>query len=230
MKFLAYLAIMAVALIIGRLLRSYINKRDIASLPDPMERIRLIKELRRRREEGQNYDQCYEYLREQGLRKGVAEGMMVDIESEQPPDLENTRTLNWKQWTCEYPGNWKEDPDEDLGPEMAMGLSALGGSGILFYSHPDIDFKELVENQTSLLDQPQTHEVSTWGSFRGQGVRIQGIQKTYKVAMETLVFEVASPIELMIVQITMLEEEPGAGQAFDLIESSFQSIKNEQLK
>ena len=228
MKFLAYLAIMAVALIIGRLLRSYINKRDIASLPDPMERIRLIKELRKRRAEGQNFDQCYQYLREQGLRKGVAEGMLVDVETEQPPDLENTRTLHWKHWTCEYPGNWKEDPDEELGAEMAMGLSSLGGSGILLYSHPNISYPELVENQKTLFEQPQTSEISTWGSFEGEGLRIQGIQKTYKLAMETLIFQVSPPIDLVLVQITMLEEEPGASQAFDLIESSFQLVKNKQ--
>ena len=228
MKFLAYLALIAVASVVGWLIRAYINKRDIASLPEPMERVRLIKELRKRRQQGENYDQCYQYLRSQGLRKGVAEGMLIDVESEQPPDLENTNTLIWNDWTCEYPGNWKEKPDEDLADHLAVNLEGIGGSAIMFYRHPDIKGNELTDVQAALYDKPQVKEFNSWGPLEGKGSCIQGIQKTYKLAMETMVFEAAPPIHLVILQITIIEEEPGASQAFDLIESSFKTVKSHQ--
>lgn len=228
MKFLAYLALIAVASVVGWLIRAYIKKKDLAGLPEPMERVRLIKELRKRRQAGENYQQCYEYLRAQGLRKGVAEGMLIDVESEEPPDLENTNTLVWNDWTCEYPGNWKEKPDEDFAEHLAVSLEGIGGSGIMFYRHPDLNGSNLIKEQAALYKDPQISEFDNWGPIAGKGSRIKGIQKTYKLAMETMVFEAAAPVHLIILQITMAEEEPGASQAFDLIESSFQTIKSQQ--
>ncbi len=207
--------------------RDYKNKKDIASLPDPGERMILIKEIRKQRANGKTHQQCMEYLLGQGLRKGVAEGFLIDVETEQSPDLHDTNLMEWRDWTCEYPGNWKEVIDEGFSREISVTLEGLGGSGITFYCIPEMVLKDLLREQRLLLKDIRSSPVYQWGTFPGRGERLTGIQKMYKVQMEMMVFQCDGSEKLTVLEIKMLEE-PEVNDAFDLIESSFKyTPKNE---
>ncbi len=225
MEAIAWILATAALTLLGWAIKDHRNKKDLRNLPDPHLRQRLLKQIREKRAQGESYQQCLRHLQDQGLRKGVAEGMMIDVELEEPPDMNSTRTLVWQQWSCEYPGNWKEQHnDEDLPREMSVTIAGLGGSGISFYSHAEINVDEIIQAQKSLLSHVTESGIREWGAFQGKGVRLKGVQTIYKLPMEVLIFQATETDPLILVQIVMEEEEPGVGLAFDLIESSFKQV------
>jgi hypothetical protein len=155
----------------------------------------------------------------------VAEGLLVDLESEEAPDLQQTRIMEWNGWTCEYPGNWKTIlGHEDLPADLAICLESPGGSHIAFFQHPDISIETILEEHRHILNQVLATDLHVWGQLSGYGEVLKGTQIEYKVPMEITVFQSSGTENLMLVQTLLTEEKNLISAGFDLVESSFKPL------
>jgi hypothetical protein len=60
----------------------YVSSRaDTRAMPQADEKIRLLRELQLLRQQHKNHAECLQYLRTQGLRKGVATRLMIEAET-----------------------------------------------------------------------------------------------------------------------------------------------------
>lgn len=197
-------------------------------MPEPQERLRLLDEIRKLKAEGKNHSECLQYLLSRGLRKGFAEGMLIDIEREQPPDLEKRNTFKWNGWYCEYPGNWKECLIDDSIPRnIATGLEGIGSGSVLFFMQSEnYSYHSIITENLSLLKDVKEYSIQEWGNMKGEGKLIKGILIIGKLPTEMIVFhvsDIANPI--VVVQSCAIEEKEIINPAFDLIQSTFSKMK-----
>ncbi len=222
---LFFLGFVIVASILGWIVPRIRSRLDLKNLPQGNERLKLLEELRTFRARGHNYQWCLNYLKEKGYRAGVAEGLLVDLESEEAPDLRRTQIMNWNGWTCEYPGNWKAIlGHEDLPGDFAICLESPGGSHIAFFQHPDLSIEPLLEEHRGILNQVLATDLHNWGHLQGYGEVLKGMQIDYKIPMEITVFQSAVANNLILVQTLLTEEKNLIIAGFDLVESSFKPI------
>jgi len=232
--FLAHLVIFfilfSVAGVVGVIIRHIRNRGDIRGLPQPEERYQLLDELRRRRQEGASHAECIQYLRSQGLRKGVAEGMIIDVEREQSPDLTSPKTLQWHQCSCQYPGNWSVKAlDEAAGIDAGVTLESIGSAILILIREDDSSgLESLREEYTSQLRDHTTTSLAFWGDIPGAGEHLTGVHKKLKLPVEITVFKPdTSSMPFLLVDYWADEEADIVAPAFDLIRSTFEIGRQE---
>ncbi|MHC4452104.1 MAG: hypothetical protein ACYS0E_18510 [Planctomycetota bacterium] len=215
-----------VAFAIAALVRRFTNARDIAALPDQTDRGRYLAEVRQMRSQGSSLQECVAHLRQQGLRRGVAQGLVIDMEREEPADVENTLECSWRGYSFRYPGNWRfESVLPDFGPDPGISVEAIG-SAIFFLVGLDEEssLTEVVREWEEQIRNPERTAISRWGDLHGEGTRYVGPHVKLKLPMEIVVFRPAStetPFALM--EMHALEEADLVKPGFELIRNSFES-------
>ena len=223
-RFLFFLVIGIIASGISYLIRSGRNRADLAAMPEPDERLRLISEIVKLKTDGKSHAECLQYLLKQGLRKGVAEGLLVDVEREQPPDLAKRNTFKWNGWWFEYPGNWKESLiDTKFSKSKAACIGGIGSANILFFEAPQKSvYENILADQRSGLKDIVEVAVNAWGGIDGEGVSVKGTLTSHKLPMEVTVFHAASAaIPFIVLQAYATEEKEFVEPAMNLIHSTF---------
>lgn len=219
--FLGYTALGLVALGIGLGLKKLISWGDVRGLPDADRRIELLGRLRELRGGGANHQECIAFLRREGLRAGTARGMLIDLEREQPADVEHTQAHTWNGYRFDYPGNWKvtslfEEPNSPLG----ISVEGFGSSLVMFVQLlEERGYEDMVAEQRKQLREPSESRLERWGSLAGEGVVFTGPHKKLRLAVEIGVFRPRdSSIPMAIVQYHALEESELVGCGFELIQ------------
>jgi hypothetical protein len=217
-------ALTIVALGVASLVRRFTNARDIAALPDQTERSRYLAEVRQMRNQGSSLQECVAHLRQYGLRSGVAQGLVLDMEREEPADVENTLECTWRGHRFRYPGNWRFQPVvPDLGPDPGVSVEGFG-SAIFFLVGLDEESSptDIVGDWEEQIRDPQRTAISRWGKLSGEGTRFVGPHSKLKLPVEVVVFRPA-PTEAPFVLMEMhaLEEAELVKPGFDLIRATF---------
>jgi hypothetical protein len=215
------------ALVVGILAfakRSASQWADLKSLPEPAERFRLLQAIRDLRRDGKSHSECLRYLLSQGLRKGVAEGMLIDVETEQAPDLARKKAFHWNGWFCEMPGNWKDVAlSESLSRDLAVSIDGVGSASVVLAKVVSAEsYGEMLAEQFSRLSAISEAPVDSWGLLKGEGKRARGLLKSHKLPVEISVFAPADvPVPFVVVQVFALEEEELIQPGLKLISSTF---------
>jgi hypothetical protein len=220
--FFTVLAIIASG--VSYLVRSSRGRADLAAMPEPEERLRILDEVRKLKADGKNHSECLEYLLKQGFRRGVAEGLLVDVEREQPPDLEKLNTFEWNGWRCEYPGNWKETfIDTKFSKDKAVHIGGVGSANIIFFgSVQKTPYESILSDQRSSMKDVDETSINTWGGIGGQGVSVRGTLISHKLPMEVTIFQAADvPAPFVVLQAYAIEEKEHIVPALNLIHSTF---------
>lgn len=224
----AYMLLALVGSMIAYYFHSLRQRADLKAMPEPQERLRLLNEIRNLKAEGKNHSACLQFLKNRGLRRGVAEGLLIDIEREQPPDLENRRTFTWNGWQCEYPGNWKQCAIDDSIPhEMVTSIEGIGSGFLLFFKLGEgYSYEGIVTDQLSRLKDVEENSTYMWATIKGQGKFVKGILSSHKLAMEMTVFYATSvSVPFVVVESYALEEKHLVSPAFDLVHSTFKQTQ-----
>jgi len=223
-----YFIIFAIAGLIGNLIRKSRNKADLRGMPEKEERYRLLEYLRSQRARGASHTECMQYLQSQGLRKGVAQGLLIDLESEQPADVNNPKTIIWNSYTCEYPGNWKVEPlDQDLGYEAGITIEGSGsGSLIILKEIDNSSYNDFTDGIVEQLKDFQSTPITEWGNLPGKGQKLSGDHKEIKLPVKITIFkpESASPPYILAEHFAD-EEEKLVKPGFELIRSTFKLVE-----
>ncbi len=212
---------------VGHLWRKASSARDVRALPPAHERLELIATVRTMRAEGASLQECVEHLRSQGIRTGVARGLVIDVEREQRADVATPLEREWNGYVFRYPANWKTT---DLNGEEwpAPGLSVEGiGSGItlLVPLVGEDGYREILASQEEQLTRTEQRPTQSWGRFEGEGVVMKGEHATMRLAMEVTVFRPEVPENaLVIVQGHALEESELVAPGLELIEATLAPV------
>jgi hypothetical protein len=222
-RFGAYLILMVVAGAVGYGINIMRRRADLKAMPGPVARMRLLHEIRSLRVSGYNHAACLERLLSKGLRKGVAEGLLIDVEREQAPDLIKKKPFQWNGWTCELPANWREQLlDADLARETAVSVEGIGSAILVFFKLTDTkSYNSVAQQYFSPLTDTTVTPVTTWGQLAGEGKCVRGVLDTHKLPVEITVFcprGVDPPF--VIVQSVAQEEEDLMRPGFDLVKST----------
>jgi len=221
---LATVALTIVGLGIRALVQRFGQSRDIAALPDPTDRSRYLSEVRQMRDRGSSLQECVAHLRQYGMRRGVAQGLVLDMEREEPADVEKTLECTWRGYSFRYPGNWRFQPvAPDLGPDPGISIEGFG-SAILFLVALDDESSpaEIVGNWEEQIRDPQRTAISRWGDLHGEGTRFVGPHAKLKLPMEVVVFRPApTKTPFVLMEMNALEEADLVKPGFDLIRSTF---------
>lgn len=202
----------------------FAGTRDIAALPANTDRIRYMTEVRRMRAQDHSLQDCVAHLRQYGLRPGVARGMVLDMEREDPAAVDRPREGEWRGFRFSYPGNWRLTP---LLPKRGCdpGISIDGiGSAIFFLVALDAEqsLQETIAEWDEQIRDPDRTRTSSWGTLRGEGTRLCGEHAKVHVPMEIAIFrpaQVDPPFVLM--HLHAVEEAQLVTPGFDLIRDTF---------
>lgn len=208
---LGIVAVAAVVLVIGLAIRRFSSWRDVRGLPDAARRAELLGELRRMRAQGKDVHACLQWLRDQGLRAGTAQGLLINVEKEVPADVARPREASWKGWRFRHPGNWKVDPlDPGAWPGGAISIEGPGSGMVLLAPLvPPVDYAKVLVHQEEQLAAPERAPITTWGRLRGEGVRLLGAHARFRLPVELVVFRPDLEGEPFVVVCYHATEEAG---------------------
>jgi hypothetical protein len=199
--------------------------RDVAALPDARRRALLLTRLRAMREAGTDVSACLHFLRRRGLRAGVAQGLLIDLERKQVADCERPLRESWNGYAFRYPGNWRIRPlVAEAGGEAGISIRGLG-SALLMLVRADpagAGYAALAAAQEDRIRHPQRTPVSSWGALCGRGVLLSGPHARLNLLVEVEVFRPRDvPIPFYLVQFHAVEEEQWVRPGFELVGSTF---------
>ena len=222
-----YAALTMLAVGIAVLVRRRRAARDLRALPDARRRASVLARLREMRAAGTDLDTCMRFLRRRGLRRGVAQGLLIDLERQQAADCEWPLAGSWNGYVFRYPGNWRLQPLVlEAGPEAGITLEGLG-SALLMLVRTDparAGYAELVTQQEAQIRHPQRASVSAWGPLCGRGVCLTGPHVLLKLLVQVLVFHPRDvPMPFHLVLFHAVEEEPLVRPGFELVQSTFRA-------
>jgi hypothetical protein len=221
----AYLVLMLLALGLGWLLRKFTWSRTVANLPEPAERAEQLACVRALRKGGASLDECVAELRRRGVHKGVARSMVLDMEREQPADVDHPRETSWRGWSLRYPGNWRREPVvPELGEDIGISIDAVGGGMLMLLDLEGEggELEQMISDQESQIQLPTRTPVTCWGWLSGQGTRFRGTHAKLRLPVDLLVFrpsETERPFALLEWHVT--EEAHLIEPGFALIRESF---------
>lgn len=216
-----YTALLLTALGVGVLIRRFRSWRDVRALPGHPERMELMRRLRELRASGADHRECVADLRRQGLRPGVARGLLIDLEREQVADVEHPQRYTWNGCRFEYPGNWKVTPLVDA--TVGVSVEGLGSSLVMLVRLVDDgSFDELAGEQRRQVREPREERIERWGALRGDGYVFAGPHAKLRLQVEIVVFRPAgAPTPCALVQLHALEEAELVLPGFRLMQRSF---------
>ena len=197
---------------VGKWYQQYKASIDIKSMPDYEERRRLIQEIRTMRAEGKSYRQVIQYLTDQGLRKGIAKSMIIDVESEQPPDLQHPHQHNWKQLSFKYPGNWSIGPmDEDIPMDIAITLETGSSAFIFLIDEEMIDEPgSLEKNLLEMLENTYKNSIDSYHELSGTGYVVKGVEKKSRIPGTLIFFRSSLTNKARVLLVDFITEEDEA--------------------
>jgi len=218
---LAYFVLFTGAIYLGFLVRKVSNWRDVRSLGAVADRSDLMADVRRMRAEGASLQESIAYLRGKGLRKGVAQGMVLDVDREEPADVAHPIAGRWGDFEFTYPSNWRvTELVPELGEAGGISIEALGGAMVLIVPLAgDLTFEDVAREQASQLSRPEQQAITRWGPFTGEGLSFRGPHAKLRFEVELTVFRPDVKGCVLVEYLTIDEQElqkPG----LELIRSS----------
>ncbi len=202
--------------------------RDRKGVPNGQHRIELMEAVHRMAQEGRGYKQRMSYLRSQGLRRNVAEGLIVDVERKQPADVETTKVASQGGLSFQYPGNWRlQDLEEGVDSKTNFSVEGMNSAICIFMvrndGEPPIDdIMKLTNGQRKQIKADIETPFNRWGPLSGEGRLLRGTIIN-GLPIETSVFRCtpAPGTTVAVIQSRLDEDHDDAKPGFELIQRTF---------
>jgi hypothetical protein len=203
--------------------------RDRRNVPKGQRRTELMAALERMADRGDSYKQRFAYLRAEGLRANVAEGLIADVQRKEPADVRSPKTAFRGRLSFQYPGNWRlQNLDKGMDPETNFSVEALSSAMCIFTvrspgSPALVDVDTLAEKQRANVKGVIEGGFDRYGSLSGQGIVIRGtVLNALPVEIRVFRCETADGAALAIVRSCMDEDLEDAMSGFELIEQTLE--------
>lgn len=206
--------------VVGR----FVGARDVAALPESQDRFRYLAEVRHMRADGASLQECVEHLRGYGLRAGVARGLVLDMEREEPADVDRKHPCEWRGFQFSYPGNWRLNPLlPPLGNDPGISIEGLGCAAFFLVGlDEEHSLSKLVDEWEEQIRDPRVTPLRAWGPLRGEGKTLTGPHAKLRLPMEISVFR-PQPVDqpFALIELHALEEAELVLPGFALIRETF---------
>src|SRR5688500_4870799 len=150
------------------------------------------------------------------------------VSNEEAADTGRTRTISRAAFEVDYPGNWKIDTvDEDYDPDHLFSIDSPGSCFVQFlFFDTGTDPKDNVDAQVQtfvpkLIKSPKETTSSEWGSFRGDGIVLEGKILGINDGSIRVFSHSADDRSFTVVEMCFDEDIASVEPGFELVRKSF---------
>lgn len=150
------------------------------------------------------------------------------VSSEEMADTATTNTISRAAFELDFPGNWKIDTaDEDYDPDHLFSIDSPGSCFVQFlFFDTATDPKDNIDAQRQtfvpkLIKSPKETRVATWGSFRGDGILLEGKILAINDGSIRVFSHSSDDRSFTVVEMCFDEDLESVEPGFELVRKSF---------